>query len=157
LLAGVQPGARLVDPFCGAGTIPIEAALACRQLHAVGFDLDDRAIAAALANASAAGVEVSIARADAAALPLADESVDRIVTNPPWGSAVRAGGQAGADPASFAREALRVLAPHGRVALVTPPSTPFDRAVRRALEVLAEEWVRIAGIQASLLLLARSR
>ena len=66
LLAGIRHGARLVDPFCGAGTIPIEAKLACQSIRAAGSDLDAGALRVARRNAKAAAVEIDIARADAA-------------------------------------------------------------------------------------------
>lgn len=71
-----------VDPFCGAGTIPIEGALA--GLETEGTDRSSRAVAAARQNAAAAGVGVPFSVADAAAV----KGADCVVTNPPWGKAV---------------------------------------------------------------------
>ena len=42
----------------------------------------------ARANAAAAGVDVPIEQWDARALPLPDRSVERVVTNLPWGRQV---------------------------------------------------------------------
>jgi tRNA G10 N-methylase Trm11 len=77
-------GEAFADPFCGAGTIPIEGALA--GLRTRGSDLDPRAVEAARANATAAGVRVPFHVADATRL----DGVDCIVTNPPWGRSLRA-------------------------------------------------------------------
>jgi tRNA (guanine6-N2)-methyltransferase len=71
-----------VDPFCGAGTIPIEGALA--GLATSGSDIDPLAVEVARTNAVAAGVDIRFAVADAVALG----EVDCVVTNPPWGKAV---------------------------------------------------------------------
>jgi tRNA (guanine6-N2)-methyltransferase len=71
-----------VDPFCGAGTIPIEGALA--GLATSGSDIDPFAVDVARRNAVPAGVEVRFGVADAAA----PGEVDCVVTNPPWGKAV---------------------------------------------------------------------
>jgi hypothetical protein len=71
-----------VDPFCGAGTIPIEGALA--GLATSGSDIDPLAVEVARTNAVAAGVGIRFAVADAVALG----EVDCVVTNPPWGKAV---------------------------------------------------------------------
>jgi tRNA (guanine6-N2)-methyltransferase len=71
-----------VDPFCGAGTIPIEGALA--GLATSGSDIDPLAVEASRTNARGAGVGIRFAVADAVALG----EVDCVVTNPPWGKAV---------------------------------------------------------------------
>jgi 23S rRNA G2445 N2-methylase RlmL len=75
-------GEPFTDPFCGAGTIPIEGALA--GLRTCGSDVDRRAIEAARLNATAAGVDVPLHVADAMELGRGD----CVVTNPPWGRAV---------------------------------------------------------------------
>jgi 23S rRNA G2445 N2-methylase RlmL len=147
LLAGLRPGESLVDPFCGAGTVPIEARLACPGIGAAGFDLDEEAIATARRNSAAAGLDVAFAPADAANLPLDVGSVDRVAANPPWGSAVALRG----DPIEVNRELLRILAQGGRVALIGPPA----RDLPRGLEVLVEERVRVSGAVASIVVLAR--
>src|SRR5437763_12849552 len=154
LLVGLRPGACLVDPFCGAGTIPIEAKLACCSVRAAGSDLDQRALPIARRNAEAAAAEVDIVCADAARLPQADESVDRIATNPPWGSSVERAGLA-ADPDSFGRELRRVLTPDGRIVLLTPLHISLDRVARTELELLLEERVRVSGALVTLRFLAR--
>ena len=59
-------GESFVDPFCGAGTLPIEGAFA--GLRACGSDKDPRAVEAARRNARAAGLEISFQVADAARL-----------------------------------------------------------------------------------------
>jgi 23S rRNA G2445 N2-methylase RlmL len=78
-------GEPFVDPFCGAGTIPIEGALA--GLETRGSDIDPRAVESARRNATAAGVEVALRIAEASSIGEAD----CIVTNPPWGRALPAG------------------------------------------------------------------
>jgi 23S rRNA G2445 N2-methylase RlmL len=91
------------DPFCGAGTIPIEGALA--GLGTCGSDIDPRAIDAARLNATAAGVDVPFHVADATYVG----GTDCIVTNPPWGRTL---------PAAAAIPAARRLV----LLTATPPS-----------------------------------
>jgi 23S rRNA G2445 N2-methylase RlmL len=116
-LAEVDPGMRLLDPCCGAGTILIEAA----QVGAVarGGDRDPEAVVAARTNISAAGVSANVQEWDARALPLGDGAFERVVTNLPWGREV----QVDAALATFYRrvcaEMRRVLAPGGRIAVLT--------------------------------------
>jgi 23S rRNA G2445 N2-methylase RlmL len=142
----------LVDPFCGAGTIPIEAALAYPDVRVAGFDLDEQALAAARRNAVAAGIVPLLKRADAAALPLPDGTVDRLVANPPWGATVSAAGSLRTEPAAVARELRRVLAPDGRMALLTRGGFP-----RRGFDLLYQTRVRVSGALADLVAMTRSR
>ncbi len=116
-LADVQSGMRLLDPCCGSGTILIEAALI--GAAAQGGDLDAEAVEAARANAAAAGANVRIDQWDARALPLPDGSVDRVVTNLPWGRQVAVDEMLATLYAGVCREIERVLAPGGRVAVLT--------------------------------------
>jgi 23S rRNA G2445 N2-methylase RlmL len=93
LIAG--GGRRVVDPFCGAGTIVVESLLAADPAgSALGSDVSPDAIAHARANAERAGVnpELSVAVADAAHPPWRLTDDDVVVTNPPWGRAVSPSG-----------------------------------------------------------------
>lgn len=74
---------RVLDPCCGSGTIVIEAAL--QGALAFGGDSDLAAVQAAQVNCQAAGIAVSIQHWQAQALPLAAASVDRVISNLPWG------------------------------------------------------------------------
>lgn len=115
--AGLLPGDSLLDPFCGAGTILIEAALLGAE--ASGGDQDYLAVEAARENAVRAGVSIPIEPWDARQLPLPGRSVPLVVTNLPWGRQV----EAGEDPASFYEQACteieRVLTSNGKVVCLT--------------------------------------
>src|ERR671937_1910335 len=111
-----------VDPFCGAGTIPIEGALA--GLRTRGSDSDPAAIEAARLNAAAAEVDVPFEVADAATLG----ETDCIVTNPPWGKAV---------------PAARVQLHARRLVLLTAEPTALDH-------VVLEQAVRVHGALATI-------
>src|SRR5918911_3688112 len=138
MLVDVAPGLRLLDPCCGAGTILVEAAL--RGAAVLGGDSDPSAVAAAQANVEAAGVSAEVWQWDAQALPIADASIDRIVSNLPWGRQVAV---VDAALATFYRrtgsEMRRVLAPDGRIALLT--STPH---LLDLLDVRYEKEIQIS-------------
>jgi tRNA (guanine6-N2)-methyltransferase len=120
----------IVDPFCGAGTIPIEAALAGSTAR--GSDVQQQAIAAARRNAAAAGVGVPFSVADSRELGY----VDCVVTNPPWGKAVPALGEMN----------LRAR----RLVLLTAAPTGLD-------DVVHEQPVRVHGALATITVVERDR
>ncbi|MEM1582021.1 MAG: THUMP domain-containing protein [Candidatus Bathyarchaeia archaeon] len=85
-LAQVRRGELLLDPFCGTGSVLIEAGLiGCRV---IGFDVDRRMVEGSLKNLRFFGIEPEgLAVADARFIPLSPRTVDRIVTDPPYGTA----------------------------------------------------------------------
>ncbi|WP_277207500.1 methyltransferase domain-containing protein [Isoptericola croceus] len=117
-LAEPFTGARVLDPCCGVGTIPIEAAAAGGAMSIIGSDHDRVAIRAAKANGE--GTSISWVTADAGSLPLAHRSVDLVVTNPPWNRQVPPAGLLADHPTRFWRELRRVLQPQGRAAVLLP-------------------------------------
>jgi SAM-dependent methyltransferase len=138
-LADAPLGATLVDPFCGTGTIAIEAKLARPDLQVTASDVEPAAVAAARANARAASVALRVAARDARAVPPAEH----VVANPPWGrSASLRGG-----PVDLAR----LVAPGGRMVLLTTDAVPPGRE----LEVVEHRRVRVAGRLASIWVMYR--
>jgi SAM-dependent methyltransferase len=91
-LAPAGDGRAVADPFCGDGTVAIEAALAHPDARVLAGDIDPGRLRNARANAGRAGVDLRLIRADAAALPWRPGGVDVVVTNPPWSVAVAASG-----------------------------------------------------------------
>ena len=116
-LAGVRPGMRVLDPCCGAGTILIEAQMFGAESW--GGDIDLETLKAAQQNADSAGSSVQLQRWDAQSLPVADRSVERVISNLPWGRAVRMPGSLEDLYTGIGQEIRRVLAPGGQAALLT--------------------------------------
>jgi 23S rRNA G2445 N2-methylase RlmL len=137
-LAGVGPGATILDPCCGAGTILVEASLA--GVQAVGGDLDPQAVNACVANAGQAHIRARVSRWDAVELPMRDGSVDTLVTNLPWGREV---GLSTSVPVLYRRilaEAERALGGSGRAVILSDsaehvqvPSLPSRREIEISL------------------------
>ena len=113
----------VIDPFCGSGTIPIEAAAIFPALRVLASDRSDKAVEGARANATAAGLahRIEFSRLDVFELSRAHApgSIDSIVTDPPMG--VRLGRNM--DFLGFYRrfleQAFVVLKPGGRIVLLT--------------------------------------
>lgn len=85
-LAQARTGRLVLDPFCGTGSLLIEAGLiGCRVM---GFDIKRRMVEGSLKNLRFFGIEPELlAVADARSPPLSAGSIDYIATDPPYGSA----------------------------------------------------------------------
>jgi len=83
-IAGAGPDARLLDPMCGTGGILVEAGLVGSDV--VGVDAQPKMVAGARENlAQYLDDGYAVCRGDATRLPLADESIDGVVVDAPYG------------------------------------------------------------------------
>lgn len=129
-LSGPRADDVVLDPFCGAGTLLIERALAADFAALHGGDRDPGAVGKARANAKAAAVPMEIELWDTLSLPLPDASVDVVLTNPPFGKKVKIGGDPDAFYARLIAQLRRVLRPGGRLVLITSQVEAFRRSIQ---------------------------
>ncbi|HTK77550.1 MAG TPA: methyltransferase domain-containing protein [Gemmataceae bacterium] len=118
-LAGASPGNVVLDPMCGAGTILCEQVVIARQRKAgevvvIGGDHDRDAVRAGAVNLRRVGPPPRLAKWDARRLPLPDQSVDRVITNPPFGKQLGDPVDIGPLYRRVVAECDRVLRPGGR-------------------------------------------
>ena len=155
-LAKVHKDHRVLDPFCGTGTILL--AVRRREPTAIvaGADHDPRAIAIARRNTTRSA---QLIQGKAEALPFPPGSVDRIVTNLPFGKQV---GSHRANrtlyPAVLA-EIDRVLAIDGRAVLLTEDKRLLRNAIdhQKALKVIRQRLLRYNGATPTAYVLTRTR
>lgn len=138
-LAGISPGMTVLDPMCGAGTIAAETIELAKQrkygtVTVLAGDSDPNAVFVTKENLVRVG-PAEVAKWDATALPLDRHSVDRIVTNPPFGKQLASPSQIGPLYEGLARECDRVLRPGGRAVFLV---SEFD-LLRDALK--RRKWV----------------
>jgi 23S rRNA G2445 N2-methylase RlmL len=131
----------LVDPFCGDGTIAIEAALMDPGSRVLAGDADPARVANARGNAVRAGVTVDLREADAADVWWPPDT-QCLVTNPPWNRAVGAAGRLAQDIDRFLRGLPDTLALDARLALIA--DVAMAAPTRMSGVVLATQ-VRLAG------------
>lgn len=154
-LAEAQTNQVFLDPMCGAGTIVAEQIERCRSwrnfhLQLLGGDQEQAAVRAAAGNLRRLG-QVGLARWDATRLPLPDQSVDRIVSNPPFGKQLGVPEEIGPLYAAMVREYDRVLRPGGRaVLLVRDVRLLRDAATEAAWKKGRMVRVRILGQMATI-------
>lgn len=150
-LLSPRPGARMLDMFCGSGTVLLEWAdtVRCNKaaaksgdsgplaIEAVGIDVSLGAVNGARANAEAETVEgcCSFIKCDAKAMraQLEDGTFDAIVTNVPWG--VQTGNDAKVDLEKLYEMVLRnswhLLRPRGRVVMLVLRGLQVLQILRR--------------------------
>lgn len=89
-IADVKPGDRVLDAFCGSGTIVIEAAQVFKDLDLIGIDISPKSIEGAWRNSEAAGVKdrvkfiVGDSRRLEKILPTGCK-IDKVISNLPFG------------------------------------------------------------------------
>jgi tRNA (guanine6-N2)-methyltransferase len=156
-LAGVDERDVVLDPFCGAGTILIERANLGRYAELIGSDRDAEALAAARLNVGPRYKPIRLEGWDAAALPLGDASVTKIITNLPWGIRYGSHGENRKLYPAWIAEFNRVLAPGGRMVLLSAEWTLMrELAARRRIKIEQALQVAILGARASIFICAKA-
>ena len=138
-LAELKPNQVVVDPFCGAGTVLAECLLAIRRKSKgnlefwnptlKGGDIDPHHLRAAEANLRGLG-DFRLEEWDARRLPLEEASVDRIVSNPPFGKQLSTPEEIGPLYRASVRELDRVLKPGGLTVLLVAEAPVMKEAIK---------------------------
>ncbi len=137
-LAEIAPRHIVLDPMCGAGTLLAENLAMGKQrrggVAAVwGGDVEFSAVRAAAVNLRPLGPALLV-RWDATRLPLAPATVDRIVSNPPFGKQLSSPEKVAPLYHGMLSEYDRVLRPGGRAVLIV------SAAAALRLEARAVGW-----------------
>lgn len=116
----------LLDPFCGSGTIVIEACL--RGLEAVGLEIEMKVAKGAYRNLRHFSCDARghVVVGDATMLPFRARAFDAIATNPPYGRALATDKPADALVKHFLQNCTYALTNGSRVVFVRPASFSID-------------------------------
>lgn len=158
-LSGTMDKQIIVDPMCGGGTIPIEAALIHEEASIYGYDQNPRHIRGAKLNAYASGVYAKVLFGvwDARRLhEIFNNDVDHIISNPPYG--IRYG-----DPVAVRRlyrdfldSAYKALKSGGRLTIIT---TEYNFVLRKAgdrgFKIVHERTVQHGGLYPKIVVLEK--
>jgi tRNA (guanine6-N2)-methyltransferase len=133
-LAGAAPGDVVLDPMCGAGTILAEQIELSKlrkagRVDTWGGDRDMNMIRAANSNLHRVGPALLV-HWDSTRLPLAAESVDRVVCNPPFGKQLSSPEEIGPLYRAAIRECNRVLKPGCRAVFLVSEQDPLRDAIK---------------------------
>ncbi|MDJ0752049.1 MAG: methyltransferase domain-containing protein [Ardenticatenaceae bacterium] len=137
----LSPDDRLLNVACGSGTLLIE--VAHHPQLAVGGDLDSAALIAARLNLAAAAVDGQLVQLDGANLPFAASTFEVVTADLPWGQLVGDDRQLNRLYEAFVDEAVRVLTPGGRMAVVTHEVRRYEKALHRSLNLTQIESLSI--------------
>lgn len=161
----------LIDPMCGSGTIPIEAALMARnvpnlrdfaykklcewelafepnevRLKLYGMEKFRKHLDGAIRNAVNAGVADTIEFRQGDAAIMTGE-YDVIITNPPYGLRIHRKGAIERLYHSFARAAKRCMNQNSRLVIITAEHRVFANAAEEAgLQCTHERFVKYGGL-----------
>ncbi|MCX8171966.1 MAG: methyltransferase domain-containing protein, partial [Candidatus Bathyarchaeota archaeon] len=159
-MVDVRPGNRVLDAFCGGGTILIEAAQVWDNLDLLGIDISPESIEGAWRNAEAAGVKdkvkfiVGDARRLERILP-ADQKVDKVISNLPFG--IRSGRMKAIPKiyADFLKSLKQFLKEDSKVCLLTVHRDLLENISRSLnFRVIGSRQIFYGGLQAWILLLS---
>ncbi|MGH2862435.1 MAG: class I SAM-dependent methyltransferase [Solirubrobacteraceae bacterium] len=104
---GISPGERVIDVATGTGNAALAAA--ARGAVTIGVDFEPSLLKLARERATTTGVDVGFVEGDVGRLPVGDGEADVVLS--------AFGVMYALDHTAAARELVRVLAPHGRIAL----------------------------------------
>ena len=142
-LSEPSPEDIVLDPLCGAGTVLIERAHLGRYARLIGGDSDPAMLEAARTNVGPRYQPIDLHSWDATAVALGAASVNKIITNLPWG--IRHGSHA-ENRRLYPRliaEFRRVVRPHGLIVMLTAETRLMAELQARGL-FRAERVVRVA-------------
>jgi tRNA G10 N-methylase Trm11 len=144
-LAEIRAGQTILDPMCGAGTILAETLVAMEhsriRAQVCGGDIGRQAVRTAAANLRRLGQPL-LCRWDATRLPLPDASIDRIISNPPFGKQIDRPEEIGTLYARMMAEYYRVMRANGRAILLVSELAPLKDAAR-TVGLRADRQVRV--------------
>ena len=148
-LAEPRADMTLIDPMCGVGTILAEALTYARDhrlgtLKIIGGDMDKTSVHSADLNVTRLG-PVEVQRWNATKLPLEEASVDRIVSNPPFGKQMSTPEEIGPLYQAMVPEYDRVMKPGAWAVLLASEHDVLAEAVRSV------RWKLLRGLEVRVL------
>lgn len=150
----------VLDPFCGYGAIPLQRCKRFPFSKLYAFDKNEQALGRTKEKLPLKNPNITVKNQDALALSraLPPESVDAVITDPPWGFFE----DVNMELEEFYRKTLEqldfVLKPGGKLALLTAKKEEFRRAAEKfpRLSFREEYNILVSGKKTGLYLLEKS-
>jgi tRNA (guanine6-N2)-methyltransferase len=159
-LADMKYGESFLDPMCGSGTIALEAAsLFKNKIKIFAGDIREEYVEKAKENAKANGLDafIEFKPMDATKLEEYFASIDKIVTNPPYGVKIAKKKDLKAFYWKFLESVSKVLSKEGRAVLINLKANMFRTLIIRvkAFKIVHERVVESGGIFPHIFVLER--
>ncbi len=153
----MKSNARVLDPFCGSGTMLIERGLIAKTQSLVGVDISSSAIRAACENRRASGQKIALIHGDA--LQFGASKYDEVVSNMPFGIRVSKHTDNERLYAVFAVRLAKLLEDDGYAFLFTLEKKLLRDSVRKVseLRIVYEEIFESGGLSPSLYIIKKER
>lgn len=155
-LSKIEDGDIFMDPMCGAGTILIERGRTGRYKQLLGGDIMPEAVEIAKKNIGNKYKPISVQVWDATKLPLEDMSVNKIVTNLPFGKQIGSHEENKVLYKNFIKELTRILKVGGRSVLLTSEYKLLQDAISKNKKLkLVEHYknISVLGYKADIFVL----
>lgn len=158
-LAKPTPGAWVHDPCCGTGTVLVAAHYNGAGEHLTGTDHDRAMIEMAARNLERHSARGKLEVVNATPISAPHRSVDRVVSNLPFGKQVGSHEDNVLLYPAIAHEIARVLTGAGRAVLLTEDKTLLRASIQltKGLKLVSERLLRYGGATPTALVLARTR
>ncbi len=151
----MKENARVLDPFCGSGTMLIERAKKLPAQSRVGVDISSAAIRAACANRKASGINFALIHGDA--LKFGSGRYDEVLSNMPFG--IRVSGHVRNERlyAAFMDRLCLLLENGGYAFLLTQEKKLMRESLKAApaLRLVREEVFESGGLSPSLYIIKK--
>ncbi len=143
-MAGILEGETVLDPFCGTGSLLVEAGLVGARIF--GHDSDSAMIHGARRNLVRCGLRADLVRADALRTPVKGSGFDGIVTDPPYGRSSPARMEAEDLLRAFPAVAYDLLRKGGKMCFASPSTLDLsDDLASAGLRLEAFVYQRVHG------------
>lgn len=153
----MREGARVLDPFCGTGTMLIERAMLLSTESLVGVDISPYAIRAACENRKASGQKIALIHGDA--LQFGASRYDEIISNMPFGIRVSRHAENERLYSQFAQRMDKLLEKGGYAFLYTLEKRLLRDALRAVplLKIIDEFILESGGLSPSLYIIQKEQ
>ncbi len=155
LLSKPIPEDIFVDPMCGAGTIAIERAFAYPYQRIIAGDVEEMSTSSAKGNIHSSRKAIDLMLWNASTMPIKDQSVDKLVSNLPFGKLSGSHTENQYLYAIFFREMKRIMKIGSRAVLLTTERDLMRDIVSRHRDVKIEKQVNVelSGLKACIYVL----
>lgn len=157
-IASVTEEDVVLDPFCGAGTIAITAAKYFKAKKVLASDVSGKAIDLIVTNIKAANLpknSITAFRSNVTQLKFSSDSVDKIITNPPFGVRVGNHEENVKIYTSLANKSFNILKKGGKVVVITQEKLLIREAFKK-FKLEMEQEIEQGGLKPNIFLFVKN-